>query len=148
MAGGGQSGPVDSFALKAKLIHSPPGPPPQARPVQVLLRLQRRIEKRMESLQRVKLDGFEPVIAELKPNWISCAGRSGIWRSNLPGPGATAEKRYSSFMDQDKPKLIASLIRASDGEARHLLLSCIDGSSATNLVQLVRGIENSSGNGY
>jgi hypothetical protein len=44
-------------------------------------------------------------------------------------------------MDQDKPKLIASLIRASDGEARHLLLSFIDGSSETNLVQLVRGLE-------
>jgi hypothetical protein len=31
-------------------------------PVQVLQRLQRRVEKRMESLQRVKLAGFEPVI--------------------------------------------------------------------------------------
>jgi hypothetical protein len=35
-------------------------------PVQVLQRLQRRVEKRMESLQRVKLDGFEPVIRELE----------------------------------------------------------------------------------
>lgn len=35
-------------------------------PVQVLQRLQRRLEKRMESLQRVKLDGFNVVIAELE----------------------------------------------------------------------------------
>jgi hypothetical protein len=33
---------------------------------QVLQRLQRRVEKRMESLQRVKLEGFEPVIRELE----------------------------------------------------------------------------------
>jgi hypothetical protein len=44
-------------------------------------------------------------------------------------------------MNQDKPQLIASLIRPSDGEVRHLLLFFIDGSSETNLVQLVRGIE-------
>jgi hypothetical protein len=44
-------------------------------------------------------------------------------------------------MNQDKPKLIASLIRAADGEVRHLLLFFIDGSSETNLVQLVRGTE-------
>jgi hypothetical protein len=41
-------------------------PRPKLTPVQVLLRLQRRVEKRMESLQRVKLAGFEPVIAELE----------------------------------------------------------------------------------
>jgi hypothetical protein len=35
-------------------------------PVQVLERLQRRLEKRMESLQRVKLAGFEIVIPELE----------------------------------------------------------------------------------
>lgn len=35
-------------------------------PIQVLQRLQRRIEKRMESLQRVKLEGYEPVIRELE----------------------------------------------------------------------------------
>jgi hypothetical protein len=44
-------------------------------------------------------------------------------------------------MNQDKPKLIASLVRASDGEVRHLLLFFINGSSETNLAQLVRGIE-------
>ncbi len=44
-------------------------------------------------------------------------------------------------MNQDKPQLIASLVRASDGEVRHLLLFFIDGSSETNLVQMVRGIE-------
>jgi hypothetical protein len=44
-------------------------------------------------------------------------------------------------MNQDKPQLIASLVRASDGEVRHLLLLFIDGSSETNLVQLVRGVE-------
>jgi hypothetical protein len=43
-------------------------------------------------------------------------------------------------MNQDRPKLIASLVRASDGEVRHLLLFFIDGSSETNLVQSVRGI--------
>jgi hypothetical protein len=33
--------------------------------VQVLTRLQHRLEKRMESLQRVKLAGFEIVVSEL-----------------------------------------------------------------------------------
>jgi hypothetical protein len=35
-------------------------------PVPVLQRLTRRLEKRMESLQRVKLAGFDVVIAELE----------------------------------------------------------------------------------
>ena len=35
-------------------------------PVQVLERLLTRLEKRMEALQRVKLDGFEIVIANWK----------------------------------------------------------------------------------
>lgn len=35
-------------------------------PVQVLERLLTRLEKRMEALQRVKLDGFEIFIAELE----------------------------------------------------------------------------------
>jgi hypothetical protein len=35
-------------------------------PVQVLERLQLRLEKRMEALQRVKLAGFDMVIAELE----------------------------------------------------------------------------------
>jgi hypothetical protein len=35
-------------------------------PMQVLERLQRRLEKRIESLQRVKLPGFEVVISELE----------------------------------------------------------------------------------
>jgi hypothetical protein len=35
-------------------------------PVQVLERLLARLEKRMEALQRVKLDGFQMVIAELE----------------------------------------------------------------------------------
>lgn len=35
-------------------------------PVEVLDRLQRRLEKRMESLQRVKLSGYATVIAELE----------------------------------------------------------------------------------
>lgn len=39
---------------------------PKLTPIQVLERLQRRIEKRMESLQRVKLSGFDAVIAELE----------------------------------------------------------------------------------
>ncbi len=39
---------------------------PKLTPVQVLDRLQRRLEKRMESLQRVKLPGFEVVISELE----------------------------------------------------------------------------------
>jgi hypothetical protein len=39
---------------------------PKLTPVEVLQRLQRRVEKRMESLQRVKLEGFEPVIRELE----------------------------------------------------------------------------------
>ena len=39
---------------------------PKLTPVQVLERLQVRVEKRMEALLRVKLDGFDMVIAELK----------------------------------------------------------------------------------
>ena len=39
---------------------------PKLTPIQVLQRLQRRLEKRMESLQRVKLDGFNAVISELE----------------------------------------------------------------------------------
>jgi hypothetical protein len=35
-------------------------------PVQVLERLQLRLERRMEALQRVKLGGFDMVIAELE----------------------------------------------------------------------------------
>jgi hypothetical protein len=35
-------------------------------PVQVLERLLNRLEKRMEALQRVKLDGFQMVISELE----------------------------------------------------------------------------------
>jgi len=42
------------------------GCPTQAYPVQVLERLQLRLEKRMEALQRVKLDGFDMLIAELE----------------------------------------------------------------------------------
>jgi hypothetical protein len=50
-------------------------------------------------------------------------------------------------MNQDKPQLLASLVRASDGEVRHLLVFFIGGSSETNLVQLVRGIETPLGAG-
>jgi len=39
---------------------------PKLTPVQVLERLLLRLEKRMEALQRVKLDGFEMVISELE----------------------------------------------------------------------------------
>jgi hypothetical protein len=35
-------------------------------PIQVLQRLQSRVEKRMEALQRVKLEGFDMVLAELQ----------------------------------------------------------------------------------
>jgi hypothetical protein len=35
-------------------------------PVEVLLRLQDRLEKRMEAIQRAKLDGYEIVISELE----------------------------------------------------------------------------------
>ena len=38
---------------------------PKLTPAQVLQRLQTRVEKRMEALQRVKLEGFDMVLAEL-----------------------------------------------------------------------------------
>jgi uncharacterized coiled-coil protein SlyX len=41
-------------------------PPRKLTPVEVLERLLNRLEKRMEALQRVKLDGFEMVISELE----------------------------------------------------------------------------------
>jgi hypothetical protein len=40
-------------------------PPRKLTPIQVLQRLLRRLEKRTEALQRVKLPGFEAVISEL-----------------------------------------------------------------------------------
>ena len=43
-----------------------PAPRPKLTPVQVLERLQLRLEKRMEALQRVKLDGYALVIGELE----------------------------------------------------------------------------------
>jgi hypothetical protein len=39
---------------------------PKLTPIQVLGRLQSCLEKRMEALQRVKLEGFEIVISELE----------------------------------------------------------------------------------
>jgi hypothetical protein len=39
---------------------------PKLTPVQVLQRLQLRLQKRMEALQRVKLDGYAMVIGELE----------------------------------------------------------------------------------
>ncbi len=39
---------------------------PKLTPIQVLQRLQTRVEKQMEALQRVKLEGFDMVIAELE----------------------------------------------------------------------------------
>jgi hypothetical protein len=41
-------------------------PPRKVTPVQVLERLLTRLEKRMEALQRAKLDGFEMVISEFE----------------------------------------------------------------------------------
>lgn len=41
-------------------------PRPKLTPVQVLERLQLRLEKRMEVLERVKLEGYGTVIAELE----------------------------------------------------------------------------------
>jgi hypothetical protein len=43
-------------------------PPPRRKlaPVEVLQRLLRRLEERMEALQRVKLAGYEIVISELE----------------------------------------------------------------------------------
>jgi hypothetical protein len=41
-------------------------PHPKLTPVQVLQRLQTRAEKRMEALQRAKLEGFDMVLAELQ----------------------------------------------------------------------------------
>jgi hypothetical protein len=58
---------------------------PKLTPVQVLERLQRRLEKRMESLKRVKLAGFEIVISELEVELDSCAGRRGTWRNDGEG---------------------------------------------------------------
>jgi hypothetical protein len=41
-------------------------PGPKLTPIQVLQRLQIRVEKRMEALQRVKLEGFDMALAELQ----------------------------------------------------------------------------------
>jgi len=53
-----------TFALSSPMLdHMPPR---KLTPVQVLERLLTRVEKRMEALQRVKLDGFQMVISELE----------------------------------------------------------------------------------
>jgi hypothetical protein len=41
-------------------------PPPKLTPLQVFDRLIRRLEKRIDSLERVRLDGFKPVLSELQ----------------------------------------------------------------------------------
>jgi hypothetical protein len=41
-------------------------PPRKLTPVQVLERLEKRLEKRMDTLQRVKLEGYAMVISELE----------------------------------------------------------------------------------
>jgi len=50
---------------------------PKLTPLQVLQRLQTRLEKRMEALQRVKLAGYEFVISELEVelDYLRRAGR-------------------------------------------------------------------------
>src|ERR1700691_2323012 len=58
----GRSGRTSSEG-NAKLL--PMATRPKLTPIQVLERLQHRLEKRMEALQRVKLDGFHMVISEL-----------------------------------------------------------------------------------
>jgi hypothetical protein len=50
-------------------------------------------------------------------------------------------------MNQDKPRLLASLLRASDNEARHLLLYFLRGSAETTLVKFTHGVETPLGNG-
>jgi hypothetical protein len=53
-------------------------PPRKLTPVQVLERLLTRLKKRMEALQRVKLDG----IASWQWSKIICVERSDIWRGD------------------------------------------------------------------
>jgi hypothetical protein len=56
--------------------------PTQLIPLQVLERLQLRLEKRMELLQRVKLGSHAVFIRELKRKWITCADRLGTWKND------------------------------------------------------------------
>jgi hypothetical protein len=55
---------VDDFRLI--LAHDSIMPPRKLTPVQVLERLLTQLEKRMEALQPVKLDGFQMVISEME----------------------------------------------------------------------------------
>jgi hypothetical protein len=55
---------VDDFRLM--FAYDSIMPPKKLTPVQVLERLLKRLEKRMEALQRVKLDGFQMVISEME----------------------------------------------------------------------------------
>jgi hypothetical protein len=50
----------------AAAVTRPPMATRKLTPVEVLLRLQDRLEKRMEAIQRAKLDGYEIVISELE----------------------------------------------------------------------------------
>jgi hypothetical protein len=59
---------------------------PKLTPVQVLERLQVRVEKRMEALLRVKLDGFDMVIAELKVE-LDFLRRATRYLETEPGAG-------------------------------------------------------------
>ncbi len=56
----------DTGALSPFVRYNGSMPPRKLTPVQVLERLLTRLEKRMENLQRVKLDGFQMVISELE----------------------------------------------------------------------------------
>ncbi len=57
-------------------------PPRKLTPVQVLERLLNRLEKRMEALQRVKLDGFEMVISELEVEQDYLRRAMRYWKSD------------------------------------------------------------------
>jgi hypothetical protein len=68
-------------------------PPRKLTPVQVLERLLNRLEKRMEALQRVKLDGFQMVISELEVEQDYLRRqRSAIWKSK-PALDRSATRR-------------------------------------------------------
>jgi hypothetical protein len=63
-------------------------------------------------------------------------------------PGTPSEKGDTlPSMNQDKPRLLASLPRASDNEARHLLLYFLSGSAETSLMKFTHGIETTLGHG-
>jgi len=116
---------------------------PKLTPVQVLERLQHRLEKRMEALHRVKLDGFQMVISELETEMdylrraarylVACAYAALRRRENqpfillpsCPSPNSTPSRPASGPPATSNPAPSPTRREAEDGCGRpHAPVQC------------------------